>query len=93
LPEVGDLVRKRGKKQKRDGEDRYSAVPDSVVLSAMGAGKFLAEQLSERSEATDQREDRAGGEQLAEQGEMNLAEIPPGAYPKDGGCRATCGAR
>lgn len=40
LPEVGDLTRKRGKKS-RSGEERYSAVPDHIVLSAMGSGKFI----------------------------------------------------
>lgn len=36
LPEVGDLVRKKGKRQK--GEERFSAVPDSVITSAMDPG-------------------------------------------------------
>jgi pre-mRNA-processing factor 6 len=39
LPEVGDLTRKPGKKMKNN-VDRYSAVPDSVILSAMSAGIY-----------------------------------------------------
>jgi hypothetical protein len=40
---------------------------------------LASEVLSEQSDAADQREDRAFGEQLAKQGEMNLKEILPGA--------------
>jgi pre-mRNA-processing factor 6 len=34
IPEVGDLTRKKGKKSKSSiGDDRFSAVPDSIVLN------------------------------------------------------------